>query len=1032
MADRRVKVVFSAEIQGFKRAMEEAAQATQKTKKASEDSSKAADTYLGKLVQSANKNREAWDTAGGTMLGFGAAAVGGLALAGKAAMDWETAWAGVTKTVDGSPEQMNALEASLRGLAKTLPATHEEIAGVAEAAGQLGVKREDIVGFTKTMIDLGETTNLTADEAATSIAQISNVMGTMERDGSKGVERFGATLVALGNAGASTEAEILEMAKRIAGAAKLVGASESDVLALSNAMASVGIEAQLGGGVISRVMQRMYGDVKEGGEGLENLAKVAGVSSKDFATAFETDPVRAVDMMIKGLSRVKSEGGDVISTMSDLGIKGTEETGVILRLAGAGELLADSLKLGDSAWSSNSALAEEAAKRYETTESKVKIAWNNIKDAAIDAGAVLLPIIAGVAESVAGLAQAFGSLPEPVKGVLAVLGSVVGVAALGAGAFLTLTPKILDSMQAFDKLAPAGGKARGAMEKAGKAAGIAAAAYAALTAAATIAATATDNDRAKTSVEDFNNALTGIATNGDKARASLDAAFNGVTKPGNSSFSAVNDLESAMKRVFNPQVSDNMNDFFSTLSGNNATSGINSAKDAIGNLDKAIASMASSGNIKDAAAGFRAAAEAAEKQGKPIGDLIELFPAYKDAVLSSMTANGETQVSQEALTEAMLAGREATDGAATATEKAGAAAAVAAAQTEAVEKALEEVGLAADGSVTDIEKFTQSLFNAGLLSLSASGSAIQYQAAIDAMTDSITTNGTSLDINTEQGRANQGAFNGIASAAITAATATATETLATQGSAAAQAQLQSALRTSYDDLVAAAGQLGITGDEADTMARKALGIPKNVNIDAAIQDHASGTLQSIKGQADGLDGRVVNTSVLITYSDIGRDEAMARRESALSGKATGGRLPGFADGGQLPTNGPGTGITDGFLGISSAGVPVARVDAGEWIIKRSSSDRYDRELAAINAGTFPKLPGYAQGARAGREYSAQQLGYSPVMAAQAASGPMEMSGTLVMDSGEVLGVFRGVATQVVSGALASAAQGSTYKRGGSR
>jgi TP901 family phage tail tape measure protein len=470
VADRRVKVIFSAEIQGFKQAMADAAQATQKTKQAAEDSSKAADTYLGKLVESANKNRDAWEKSGTVLLGVGTAAVAGLGLAGKAAMDWESAWAGVTKTVDGTPAQMDELEASLRGLAKTLPSTHEEIAGVAEAAGQLGVKREDVVGFTKTMIDLGETTNLTADEAATSIAQISNVMGTMERDGSKGVERFGATLVALGNAGASTEAEILEMAKRIAGAAKLVGASESDVLALSNAMASVGIEAQLGGGVMSRVMQRMYGDVKKGGESLDNLAKVAGVSSKEFATAFETDPIRAVDMMVKGLGRVKTEGGDVISTMSDLGIKGTEETGVILRLAGAGDLLSDSLKLGDSAWQSNSALAAEAAKRYETTESKVKVAWNNIKDAAIDAGAVLLPLIAGVAESVSGIAQAFGNLPDPVKGAMTALGGVVGVAALGAGAFLTLTPKILDTITAFKTLAPAGSTARGVL---GAAAGIA-------------------------------------------------------------------------------------------------------------------------------------------------------------------------------------------------------------------------------------------------------------------------------------------------------------------------------------------------------------------------------------------------------------------------------------------------------------------------------------------------------------------------------------------------------------------------------
>jgi hypothetical protein len=66
-------------------------------------------------------------------------------------------------------------------------------------------------------------------------------------------------------------------------------------------------------------------------------------------------------------------------------------------------------------------------------------------------------------------------------------------------------------------------------------------------------------------------------------------------------------------------------------------------------------------------------------------------------------------------------------------------------------------------------------------------------------------------------------------------------------------------------------------------------------------------------------------------------------------------------------------------------MPVARLDANEWIINGHSSSRYNRELAAINAGTFPKLPGYANGARAGHEYSAQSLGYAPARAAAASA-----------------------------------------------
>ncbi|MFL6142989.1 MAG: phage tail tape measure protein, partial [Labedaea sp.] len=153
------------------------------------------------------KHRQALTELGVGMASFGAATVLGLGLAAKAAIDWESAFAGVRKTVDGSDQEIAALEGQLRQLARTLPASHEAIAAVAEAAGQLGIKRADIASFTKVMIDLGNTTNLTADEAATGLAKFSNIMGTSAKD----VDRLGSALVALGNDGASTEQDILAM-----------------------------------------------------------------------------------------------------------------------------------------------------------------------------------------------------------------------------------------------------------------------------------------------------------------------------------------------------------------------------------------------------------------------------------------------------------------------------------------------------------------------------------------------------------------------------------------------------------------------------------------------------------------------------------------------------------------------------------------------------------------------------------------------------------------------------------------------------
>ncbi|WP_307224430.1 phage tail tape measure protein [Microbacterium arborescens] len=437
MTERVVRVSLAAQVNGFVNGMNQAEQAARKAKAGSEEATAAYE-----------RQKQAMNEAGVALGAVGAVAMASTALAVKAAIDWESAWAGVTKTVDGSASEMAALEDELRSLTSTLPATHEQIAAVAEAAGQLGVRRDDVADFTRTMVNLGETTNLSADQAATSIAQLMNVMQTAPDD----VDRLGATLVALGNDGASTESEILEMAQRIAGAGKLVGATEGEVLGLSNALASMGVTAELGGGVASRILQDLYSAVQSGGDQLAGFAKVAGVSAKQFADQFRADPVRALDAFAKGLNDVEASGGNVVATLSDIGFRSTEEQRVLLQLKGAGDLLADSLDLQAVAWEENLALQVEASKRYETTEAKLAIASNGIREAAIDIGSTFLPAVSAGAEAVATLSFAFAGLPQPVQAGVGVVGALGGVVTLTAGAFLLAVPKIAELGATLDVL----------------------------------------------------------------------------------------------------------------------------------------------------------------------------------------------------------------------------------------------------------------------------------------------------------------------------------------------------------------------------------------------------------------------------------------------------------------------------------------------------------------------------------------------------------------------------------------------------
>ena len=98
----------------------------------------------------------------------------------------------------------------------------------------------------------------------------------------------------LGNNFATTEAEISDMALRLAGAGKQVGISEAEVLSLSAALSSVGSMRRR----VVLLSQGVDGDaacrLKTGGKSLDNFARVAGMTSSQFANAFRNNAAGAL------------------------------------------------------------------------------------------------------------------------------------------------------------------------------------------------------------------------------------------------------------------------------------------------------------------------------------------------------------------------------------------------------------------------------------------------------------------------------------------------------------------------------------------------------------------------------------------------------------------------------------------------------------------------------------------------------------------------------------------------------------------
>ena len=452
---------------------------------------------------------EGLDSFGNKMtLGVTAPIVAGVTAVTKAAMDWETAFTGTKKTVD---EVIDAngrvvysyadLEAGLRGLARDLPTTHTEIAGVAEAAGNLGIQTEKIVSFTKTMIEMGESTTMNAETAATEMSRLANITG-MSQDK---FSNLGSAMVALGNNFNSTESEISAMALRLAGAGKQIGMTEGDILGFSSALSAVGIEAEAGGSAFSKVMiqiqlatekgmgafdelialgkqsgvsfEQMNKAVQDGGKNLkatasqmgltnkqlssmykeadksatslQNFAEVAGMTNAEFGNLFKTNPAEAIMKFVDGLAHAEEKGKSAIAVLDDMDIKEVRLRDSLLRAANASGIFSEAVEMGNKAFEENTALSEEAAKRFETVESQLRILKGNAADLAITLGGPFLAALnSGIQsakpfiDTIAQLATKFSEAnPETQQSIMKFIGlaAAIGPASKVLGGFLKIT-----------------------------------------------------------------------------------------------------------------------------------------------------------------------------------------------------------------------------------------------------------------------------------------------------------------------------------------------------------------------------------------------------------------------------------------------------------------------------------------------------------------------------------------------------------------------------------------------------------------
>lgn len=404
----------------------------------------------------------------------------------QSAIDYETALTGVMKTVDETTTtSYDDISDAIKNMAAETGVSKTEIAGVAEAAGQLGISADDLVDFTKTMVDMGVSTNISAQDAASALAKMFNVLD----EDMGNVQKAGSTIVALGNNFATTENDIVSMATRLAATGSVVGLTTDQILAISTALSSVGIEAEAGGSAISKLLKKMdtsvatyseskkiidktgmslrelemeqshnalgFGSIaKELGltkaelssamsnvKRLTQYAEVSNMTAEEFATAYGQNAVGALGSFINGLSAMDGTGQSATAMLQEMGLTEVRLSNAVLALATSDDILTQATDMASEAWDQNRALTDEAGKRYDTTAQQIKGAQEQFDNLKIELIETLMPVLQDLIGVVKDIVTWFSNLDEDTKEniakfiaftavlgpVITTVGSVIGV-----------------------------------------------------------------------------------------------------------------------------------------------------------------------------------------------------------------------------------------------------------------------------------------------------------------------------------------------------------------------------------------------------------------------------------------------------------------------------------------------------------------------------------------------------------------------------------------------------------------------------
>jgi trimeric autotransporter adhesin len=366
------------------------------------------------------------------------------------AISHEASFAQVRRVLLLADDDAAKLAAQFQKIAVEFPISREDVDRVGQLAGQLGITKNEMDTFVRTIAQFSITTGVSSEQTTLFIGRIKQLQNVPVDQ----VNNLASAILHLGTISAATEEQILKVEDSISTVSNVFGLSVQATTALSAAFATLNIKPELSRGTLTRVFGQLEKAITGAGDGLKTLATLMNLTTDEVLKLRTSDPDTFLLKFVQGLATANAGGHSFRETLASLGITAVRDIDSFSRLGNNVNLLSNFMDESNKAWVENNELQNQSAMIFNTTQARL----GNLKDAFSSLLAVIGTPLAGalgeVARMVTNVIERLVEFDKVFLGGGVLSGIAAGAVALGvlSAAFLAykvVLAKVIQGMVAF-------------------------------------------------------------------------------------------------------------------------------------------------------------------------------------------------------------------------------------------------------------------------------------------------------------------------------------------------------------------------------------------------------------------------------------------------------------------------------------------------------------------------------------------------------------------------------------------------------